>query len=251
MEADETGFLDKIPRPVRHTSFHLVFPSGEVLSGAAAIPSLIELLPHGKTISRILTLAPGGQRSISFVYAGFARLHDKGSCRYHTSLTQSKGGLGEPVSRGHLFPDLPISKYLYVGLLGGFLGSLAMGGVVLLPDALCVRFATDITGQSPSTYPLAWALHVLTGVTFGVAFGFLASTTRIGRKRPMRRSFLLGLLSGGLVWAGFFIPSIAIFAPSLITEALLETSFAAHVVFGLILGATLGAFLSWNQRPAN
>jgi membrane associated rhomboid family serine protease len=128
---------------------------------------------------------------------------------------------------------------------------LAMGGVVPLPDALCVRFATDIAGQSPSTYPLAWALHVLTGVTFGVAFGILASITRVGGKRPMRRSVLLGLLSGGLVWAGFFSPSIAIFAPSLITDTLLETSLAAHVVFGLILGATLGIFLSRNQRHAN
>ncbi len=251
MEADETGLLDKIPRSARHTSFHLVFPSGEVLSGSAAIPSLIELLPLGKKISRVITVAPGGPRSISFVYAGFARLHDRGSCRYHRSLIRSTGDLTEPVSGGSQFPNLRISKYLYFGLLGGFLGSLAMGGVVPLPDALCVRFATDITGQSPSTYPLAWALHVLTGVTFGAAFGILASITRIEVKRPMRRSALLGLISGLLVWAGFFSPSIAIFAPSLITYALLETSLAAHVVFGLVLGATLGVMLSRSQSHAN
>jgi predicted DCC family thiol-disulfide oxidoreductase YuxK len=247
MEADETGLLDKIPRSARHTSFHLVFPSGEILSGSAAIPSLIELLPHGKTISRVITSAPGGPRSISFVYSGFARLHDRGSCRYHRSLTRSTGGLAEPVSGGLIFHNLSTSNYLYTGLLGGFLGSLAMGGVVPLPDALCVRFATDITGHSPITYPLAWGLHVLTGVTFGVAFGIFARMTRIESKRPMRRSVLLGLLSGGLVWAGFFSPSIAIFAPSLITDTLLETSLAAHVVFGLTLGATFGVVLSRSQ----
>lgn len=246
MEADKTRLLDKIPKSARHTSFHLVLPSGEILSGSAAIPTLIELLPHGRTISRIITSAPAGPRSISFVYAGFARLHDKGSCRYHMSLARSAGRIVEPVSGYPSVRRLPISKYLYTGLLGGFFGSLVMGIVVPLPDALCVRFATDMTGQSPSTYFLAWALHIITGVTIGGAFGMFASLTRIGSKRPMRRALIAGLLIGMLVWAGFFSPSVAIFVPSIITSALLESSLVAHLVFGLVLGATLGAMLSRN-----
>jgi predicted DCC family thiol-disulfide oxidoreductase YuxK len=248
IEADETGLLDKIPRSARHASFHLVFPDGEILSGSSAIPSLIELLPHGKTISRVITSTPGGPGSIAFVYAWLARLHDRGSCRYHGSLTRSTGNLAEPVSGGPLTPKFPVSKYLSIGLLGGFLGSLAMGVVVPLPDALCVRFATGMMGQSPSTYTLAWALHVLTGVTLGGAFSVLASRIRLEVRRPMARSVFLGLSSGVLIWAGFFIPSIAIFAPSVITDALLEASFAAHVLFGLILGATFGVFLSQKGR---
>jgi predicted DCC family thiol-disulfide oxidoreductase YuxK len=244
MEADETGLLDTIPRSARHTSFHIIFQNGEVLSGSAAIPSLIELLPHGSVISRVITSAPGGLRAISFVYAGFARLHDKGSCRYHLSLARSTDGLAEPDSGGPRLYKLSVSKYLYLGLLGGLLGSLAMGGVVPLPDALCVRLATDMTGRGPITYPLAWALHVLTGATFGVAFGILARIIRIEGKGLMERSVLLGLFSGGLVWAGFFSPSIVIFAPSLITDSLLETSLVAHLIFGLILGATFGVALS-------
>ena len=53
IEADESGLLDEIPRSERHASFHLVQPGGEVLNGAAAIPSLIKILPLGKAIAKV------------------------------------------------------------------------------------------------------------------------------------------------------------------------------------------------------
>jgi len=128
---------------------------------------------------------------------------------------------------------------------------LAMGIIVPLPDALCLRLATDIAGLSPGTYPLAWAFHVVTGVTIGAVFGILASITRLGGRSPIRRSIVLGLLTGVLVWAGFFTPSMVTFMPSLITYPLIETSLAAHVVFGLVLGVTVGVRLSGSHGQAD
>ena len=205
IEADESGLLDEIPRSERHASFHLVQPGGEILNGAAAIPSLIKILPLGKAIAKVITSAPGGPRSISFVYAGFSRLHDRGSCRYQRSFASSKVGFAERVSKGLSIAGPSRSKYVYAGLIGGFLGSLA-GRHRPLPDALCLRLATDMAGRTPGTYALAWAFHVVTGVAIGAAFGILASIIRIGGWRPMHRSIFLGLLTGVLIWAGFFNP---------------------------------------------
>ena len=84
IDADRLGLLDKIPRFVRHNSFHLIFPNGEVLSGAKAIPALTEFFPLGTLLSRGLRSAPGGQRFIDFAYSALSRLHDSGSCRYAT-----------------------------------------------------------------------------------------------------------------------------------------------------------------------
>lgn len=244
MEADKSGLLDSIPVSKRHTSFHLIFPSGTVLSGSEAIPSLIEILPGGKAISRVITSAPGGAKSISFVYAGFSRLHDRGSCNYEKSLLSTRA---HPIER---VPETPLSKghsrsrYLLAGLLGGIVGSLAMGAVVPLPDARCLRMSIEIAGPGPANYPLAWALHIATGATFGAAFGMVASMGKTGGRRMISRNILLGLPTGLSVWAGFFIPSLVVLAPSTITNALLETSLAAHLVFGLFLGATLGVTLS-------
>ena len=78
-EADDLGLLERVPRPKRHTSFHLIFSDGGVKSGAEAIPSVIRLFPMGVLFSKGL-LAPGGQRMVAGVYSIFSRLHDSGSC---------------------------------------------------------------------------------------------------------------------------------------------------------------------------
>lgn len=83
IEADEKGFLDRVPTALRHRAFHLISPSGEVLSGAKALPTLVNLLPTGTLLSKVMTMVPGGFRATAFVYGVAARLHDTGSCRYH------------------------------------------------------------------------------------------------------------------------------------------------------------------------
>jgi predicted DCC family thiol-disulfide oxidoreductase YuxK len=82
IEADEEGFLDAISKSMRHSSFHIVSPNGIVLSGAQAIPTLIEQLPFGRPISRFVTSVPAGVKAIEFIYGVFSRLHDAGSCQY-------------------------------------------------------------------------------------------------------------------------------------------------------------------------
>ena len=81
-EADEQGLLDPVPKSNRHRSFHLVYPGGRVISGSAAVPELISLLPSGRVASFLIVSAPGGKRIVNLVYSTFSRLHDSGSCTY-------------------------------------------------------------------------------------------------------------------------------------------------------------------------
>jgi len=90
-EADASGLLDALPPQVRHTSFHLVSPDGEVWSGANAFPTLLGLLPGGWPASEVLSRNAAAFRLSAFVYSVLARLHDKGSCRY-----APKGNLSSP-----------------------------------------------------------------------------------------------------------------------------------------------------------
>ena len=92
-EADSGGILDRVPQEVRHRSFHLVAPDGAVLSGAYAIPTLVSLLPTGGFASRLMASAPGGLRTVMFVYQTFSRLHDAGSCNYEPGTGPSSGEL--------------------------------------------------------------------------------------------------------------------------------------------------------------
>jgi predicted DCC family thiol-disulfide oxidoreductase YuxK len=80
--ADKEGFLDSIPKPMRHLSFHLITTDGTVISGGEAIPTLIGLLPLGGFILKFVTAVPGGLLSIGFVYAVLSRLHNAGACQY-------------------------------------------------------------------------------------------------------------------------------------------------------------------------
>lgn len=224
-------------------------PASVVRSESASTtkgPSLIEIHPLGKAISRIITSVPGGSGWISILYGGFSRLHDNGSCWYHMYFAASKSSPAERVSKDPLLGGPSRFRCGLAGLLGGLLGSLAMGVVVPLPDALCLQLATDIVVRGPNTYPLAWTFHIVTGVVIGGVFGFLVSIAPLRGWGQMPRSIPLGLLTGVLVWAGFFTPSMIIFTPSAITNHILETSFAAHVIFGLVWGTTLGTILTWS-----
>jgi predicted DCC family thiol-disulfide oxidoreductase YuxK len=82
VEADESGLLGPVPRSRRHRSFHLIYPGGMVISGSAAIPELISLLPSGRAASFMIRRAPGGRKIVNLIYSMFSRLHDAGSCSY-------------------------------------------------------------------------------------------------------------------------------------------------------------------------
>lgn len=95
VEADELGLLDKVPRPLRHASFHLIFPSGDLQSGAEALSQMIELFPLGQLISVVIQSVPGVRSLIARVYSVFSRLHDSGKCSYETYLGENNAGSGK------------------------------------------------------------------------------------------------------------------------------------------------------------
>lgn len=76
--ADRTGVLEGVPARLRHQSFHLVSPGGEIQSGAEAIPALTRVLPAGRLTSWAMVTVPGGTRAARFVYGVFSRAHDSG-----------------------------------------------------------------------------------------------------------------------------------------------------------------------------
>ena len=87
-EADLSGILDRVPWARRHRSFHLVSPSGNVLSGADALPELLSLLPAGKVPSMALE-SPMVLGLAAFAYSVLSRLHDSGSCGFEAHSRQS------------------------------------------------------------------------------------------------------------------------------------------------------------------
>jgi len=92
-EADEHGLLDSVPKSRRHRSFHLIYPEGRVISGSAAVPELISLLPSGRVASFLICYAPGGEKIVNLIYSTFSRLHDSGSCSYpNASVSQGDEG---------------------------------------------------------------------------------------------------------------------------------------------------------------
>jgi predicted DCC family thiol-disulfide oxidoreductase YuxK len=55
------------------SSFHIVPPASEVLSGENALPLLISLFPHGDALVRVLEALPGGTTTLSVLYRGVVR----------------------------------------------------------------------------------------------------------------------------------------------------------------------------------
>lgn len=83
-QAEEFGLLNRIPQYLRYKSFHLISPTGDIHSGAEAIPHLINLFPLGHYISKLIVLTPGGKRIMTSIYSTFSRFHDCSSCNLHS-----------------------------------------------------------------------------------------------------------------------------------------------------------------------
>lgn len=83
-QAEEFGLLNRIPQYLRYKSFHLISPTGDIHSGAEAIPHLINLFPLGHYISKLIVLTPGGKQIMTSIYSTFSRFHDGSSCNLHS-----------------------------------------------------------------------------------------------------------------------------------------------------------------------
>lgn len=65
--------LARLPDEKRYSAFHLVAPSGEILSGEDAVLPTLDLLASGKELAAVLRLVPGGERTVRWAYRWVAR----------------------------------------------------------------------------------------------------------------------------------------------------------------------------------
>jgi predicted DCC family thiol-disulfide oxidoreductase YuxK len=77
--AVEAGALEGIPRRIRRASFHLITPTGTVISGANAVPFLAAELPVGNVSRRALEI-PSIARFVRSLYGAFVSMHNSSSC---------------------------------------------------------------------------------------------------------------------------------------------------------------------------
>lgn len=80
-KADQLGKLDPIPQSLKYRSFHMISPTGNIWSGAEALPVMVRLLPLGKPMSKVFMTTPVGKRMTELLYTKFSKLHDSGSCK--------------------------------------------------------------------------------------------------------------------------------------------------------------------------
>ena len=86
-EANSNGMLEPIPEHLRFQSFHLVFPDGQVLSGADALLNLIEFLPAGTYLTKMIRKLPYHKRLVIYIYKKFAQLRNYSSCNLNYKNT--------------------------------------------------------------------------------------------------------------------------------------------------------------------
>jgi len=77
--AEDSGALEGIPRRLRRASFHLITPTGIVISGANAVPFLAGELPVGNVSRRVLEVPPMA-RFVRSLYGAFVSIHNSSSC---------------------------------------------------------------------------------------------------------------------------------------------------------------------------
>ena len=77
--AEDSGALENVPRRLRRASFHLITPTGIVVSGADAIPTLAAELPLGILSRRALGVPPIA-KFVRTLYEAFVSIHDSSSC---------------------------------------------------------------------------------------------------------------------------------------------------------------------------
>jgi len=133
------------------------------------------------------------------------------------------------------------------GLFGGFLGAVAMGLLALMmpvPNTGGAPFfvaAAMQMGVGAMATAAGWMLHLVTGIVVGGIFGVVVAKVASLRARGLARGLGLGALTGFVVWVVFFLPMMAMLMPALMSMAtMVAGSFAAHIVYGLVLGATVG-----------
>jgi DNA-directed RNA polymerase subunit RPC12/RpoP len=146
------------------------------------------------------------------------------------------------------------SKGVGYGMLGGIIGAIIMGGIASMmpvngvPFFVAAGMMMGVNGNLATT--AGWMLHIITGAIVGAIFG--AVVTRISKLRAssIGRGLGLGALAGIIAWIVLFVPLASALASSMnmtlmsMGTIMVVGSFAAHIIFGLILGGTVGVLLN-------
>jgi hypothetical protein len=143
----------------------------------------------------------------------------------------------------------PLTRGVEFGAAGGLAGALVMGAIAyMMPingQPFFIAAAMSMIGLAGTTAIAAgWMMHLITGLIVGVLFGAIVSQVRQVRVSGIGRGFGLGALAGIVVWLVFFMPlMISMLSKMGMSPSALMVggSFAAHLIFGLILGGVVGA----------
>ena len=126
-----------------------------------------------------------------------------------------------------------------------------MGGLALMMPVNGQPFfvsAAMLMGLSGTLATAAgWMLHLITGLIVGAVFGVAITRVNVFRVTDIKRGLALGLGAGVLVWVIFFLPMMMISGMASMLGSMLLTmivgSFAAHLLYGLVLGGIVVAVL--------
>jgi uncharacterized C2H2 Zn-finger protein len=146
------------------------------------------------------------------------------------------------------------ARTISYAVLGGLIGSLALGAVALMmpiPGTGGAPFfvaAAMLMGMGSMSWVAGWTLHLVTGLVIGAIFGvLLAKVSRLGL-RTTSRALIFGGVAGIAAFAVFFIPIMAMLMPALMgMPTMVGGGFVAHAIFGLVLGGVTSLAIPKNN----
>ena len=144
----------------------------------------------------------------------------------------------------------PVSKSVQLAAIGGIAGAIVMGGLAYMMPVNGQPFfvaAAMLMGLGSMSTDAGWMLHLITGLVVGTIFGVATAKVTRFNLTSITKAVGLGIGAGVLVWLVFFLPLMMSVMASMIPAAQMPTmiagSFAAHLVYGLVLGSIAGGLL--------
>jgi hypothetical protein len=144
----------------------------------------------------------------------------------------------------------PVSKSVQLAALGGIVGAVVMGGLAYMMPVNGQPFfvaAAMLMGLGYASAAAGWMLHLITGLVVGAIFGVATAKVTRFHLTSITKGLGLGIGGGVLVWLVFFLPMMMAVMASMIPASQMPTiiigSFAAHLVYGLVLGGITGGLL--------
>ncbi len=143
-----------------------------------------------------------------------------------------------------------VSRSVQLGLLGGIVGAAVMGALAYMMPVNGEPFfvaAAMLMGIGAMATVAGWMLHLITGLVVGALFGVATAKITRFHLSGVPKSIGLGIGAGILVWVVLFLPMMMALMASMIPSGqmplMIAGSFAAHLVYGLVLGGLTGALL--------